>query len=159
MNTANTPKGRLSIAPTATSHGVEYTAAEKTFLAAAVTAALILADATVPKPVHDKEVAAMVSAKIDAMIAEKADRQPDIVSVVSACYRDKAKGHIAEQTAAGKTPKEIEATDFPKVRDPTSIRLLTREALTAVGCADIQNEVAPKYGNGKNAKKRAPKSA
>jgi len=132
---------KIVLTKTAASHGVGYTPAEKKFFAAAATCVLAMADVVVSKPVTDAVATEAVNAAV-AKCSEAGQKEVGPASIIAAAYRETARSH---QTVDG--DESIGTDEFPKLRDPTSIRLLTRSALEEIGAEKaLIDVVAPKYG-------------
>jgi hypothetical protein len=134
----------LSMASTGSSHGVSYTDAEKRLFAAFATAILLGAEMEVAK---DKQVA--ISEEELGVLQDVVEATPaanrSLPTLVSAAYKANFKRLFGKDA-------EVGDDDFPKLRDPTSIRLMLRGALTEIGALDVLAMV-PKYGTKKDTKK------
>jgi hypothetical protein len=132
----------ISMSSTGASHGVPYTGGEKRLIAGLVTAILVAAGETVTddRAVHLSKEEMTVLAEV-VEVTPEANRS--LPGLVSAAYKANFKSLFGEKA-------EIGNDEFPKLRDPTSQRLLLREALKTIGREDILPSV-PTYG----AKKKA----
>ena len=125
----------LSLSSTGASHGVPYTAAEKRLNAGLVCALLmaansvneagvVVADDKIVKLTKDEE-------KVLAAVVEATpEKNRSLPGLVSAAYKANFKALFGKDAVTGND-------DFPKLRDPTSQRLLLRQALKDIGREDI----------------------
>ena len=140
MSLSKNALSALALVGTGGNHGQAYTDGEKNFFAGCMAAILIAQDIKVEKPVD-------LPAEDLAILEAAAAESTSVTGCMAAAYRSKVKG----LDGFNKETDEVDGnTDFPKLRDPTSIRILTRGAIKAIGAPEsVLDEVAPKYGKAK----------
>jgi hypothetical protein len=138
MSTKLNLKG-LSLKSTGASHGVPYTTNEKRLIAGLVCAILVMADHTI----EDAKKVALTEdeqAVLQDVIDSTAEDNRSLPGLVTASYKAIFANTFGEKAKLGDE-------EYPKLRDLTSMRLLLRGALVALGKDEILAEV-PSYGKG-----------
>lgn len=128
----------LSLGSTGTSHGVSYTPSEKRLHAALACALLMAHGETIADdkqvPLTEEETT-VLQAAIDATPV----KNRSLPGLVAAAYKGNFKRLFGEKATIGDE-------SFPKLRDPTSQRLLLREAVKSLGARDEVLAAIPTYG-------------
>ncbi len=133
----------LSLKSTGASHGVPYTNGERRLVAALACSILIAMGESIA---DDKRV--KLDKEEEAVLVQTVTDTPEanrsLPGLVSAAYKNNFRRLFGKDAEVGND-------DFPKLRDPTSQRLLLREALKSIGREDLLVHV-PTYGAKKDKK-------